>query len=279
MGNQPKRLNDEINRQVDLVRSALSPLPYVELAILFGSLAKGSQRAHSDLDVAVLAKERLTAAQRIELIDSMAIASGRPVDLIDLRSAGQPILNQILAYGIRVIGTNAEMASLVYRNLFDRANFLPRQERIINDDIATDLEVITQKLVSLQRCIERIRVTCPDNVDELMIDIDAQDILTLNLSRAVQLAVDVSSHILVSSRQAAPDTMGASFDGMRHLGILDEDLSLHLKKAVGFRNIAVHNYEAINWAVVFSIVAERLDDFVKFAHAVSDWLTKQPSTR
>ena len=42
-----------------------------------------------------------------------------------------------------------------------------------------------------------------------------------------------------------------------------------MKKAVGFRNIAVHNYESINWAIVFAIATEHLKDFEEFAAAVA----------
>jgi uncharacterized protein YutE (UPF0331/DUF86 family) len=47
-------------------------------------------------------------------------------------------------------------------------------------------------------------------------------------------------------------------------------LAGRLKKAVGFRNIAVHSYEAINWQIVHTIAKRHLDDFSEFAKAVSD---------
>lgn len=50
--------------------------------------------------------------------------------------------------------------------------------------------------------------------------------------------------------------------------MIDAALSTRLKKAVGFRNIGIHNYEAINWEIVFSIVTEHIDDFKDFARAV-----------
>jgi uncharacterized protein YutE (UPF0331/DUF86 family) len=49
-------------------------------------------------------------------------------------------------------------------------------------------------------------------------------------------------------------------------------LPISLKKSVGFRNIAVHNYEAINWQIVHNIVSEHLQDFTEFAKAVADWV-------
>ena len=55
-----------------------------------------------------------------------------------------------------------------------------------------------------------------------------------------------------------PDTMGQTFDILAQTGLLDATLASNLKKAVGFRNIAVHNYEAINWHIVHSIVTNVL---------------------
>jgi uncharacterized protein YutE (UPF0331/DUF86 family) len=62
-----------------------------------------------------------------------------------------------------------------------------------------------------------------------------------------------------------PDTMGQTFDILEQAGVLSAALASSLKKAVGFRNLAVHNYDAINWHIVFSIVHEHLADFSSFA--------------
>ena len=50
-----------------------------------------------------------------------------------------------------------------------------------------DREVIEHKLESLRRCLQRVAEKCPSNPDKLGQDPDLQDIVTLNLSRAVQL--------------------------------------------------------------------------------------------
>ena len=41
-----------------------------------------------------------------------------------------------------------------------------------------------------------------------------------------------------------------------------------MKKAVGFRNIAVHNYEAIDWQIAHIIATRHMLDFTAFAAAV-----------
>jgi hypothetical protein len=55
-----------------------------------------------------------------------------------------------------------------------------------------DWDLIEQKLESLRRCIGRVRERCPESAAILSRDYDAQDILALNLTRAVQLCVDIA---------------------------------------------------------------------------------------
>ena len=117
-----------------------------------------------------------------------------------------------------------------------------------------DREVVEQKLESLRRCLRRIETKCPADAATLAADIDLQDIVSLNLSRAVQIAVDIGAHLIAGMEVPPPDTMGQTFDLLAQEGVLNNELASSLKKAVGFRNIAVHNYESINWEIVHSIV-------------------------
>ena len=131
-----------------------------------------------------------------------------------------------------------------------------------------DREVIEQKLESVRRCLQRIKEKCPPSADILARDLDAQDILALNLSRAVQLCVDIGAHIVAGKNVPPPATMGQTFDVLAELGIISEELALRMKNAVGFRNIAVHNYEAINWQIVHAIATRHMGDFTDFARSV-----------
>lgn len=132
-----------------------------------------------------------------------------------------------------------------------------------------DREVVEQKLESLRRCLQRIESKCPVDAATLSADLDLQDIVSLNLSRAVQVMVDIGAHLLASMEISPPDTMGQTFDLLAQQGVLNVALANRLRKAVGFRNIAVHSYESINWSIVHSIVKYHLADFAEFAKAVA----------
>ena len=131
-----------------------------------------------------------------------------------------------------------------------------------------DRVVVRQKLESLRRCLARIRSKEPISLGRLQEDFDLQDIVSLNLTRAVQMAVDIGAHMVSAQTQAAPATMGETFDQLGRMGVISEALALKLKKSVGFRNVAVHNYNAVNWAIVFSILQDHLQDFDAFAKAI-----------
>lgn len=128
-----------------------------------------------------------------------------------------------------------------------------------------DAGVVTAKLESLRRCIARVEARCPATADQLAKDVDAQDIIALNLSRSVQLCVDLALHRLSTTGQTAPATMGAAFDELAQIGTISADLAQRMKSAVGFRNLAVHQYEAMDWRIVHAICTKHLDDFRSFA--------------
>ena len=103
----------------------------IRLAVLFGSLARGRATPESDLDLAVLMDVSTSAETKMALIDDLSQAMGRPVDLIDLSVTGEPILGQILKYGVRLLGSDTDYAELIKRHLFDEADFMPYRRRIL----------------------------------------------------------------------------------------------------------------------------------------------------
>ena len=132
-----------------------------------------------------------------------------------------------------------------------------------------DRVILREKLESLRRCITRVQQKIPDSVAALEADADTQDIIVLNLTRAVQVCVDLGTHIISDTNEPAPQSMGEVFETLERLGVISHATALALRKAVGFRNIAVHSYQAINWAIVYSISDSHLEDFRHFAIEIS----------
>ena len=127
-----------------------------------------------------------------------------------------------------------------------------------------DRDVLYNKIESLRRCLKRVDLKTPKSSDELLKDIDLQDIISVNLERAVQNSVDIASHILAGLEYPAPETMSELFRTLHKAEVIDAEVTEAMIKAVGFRNTVVHAYQEVDWRIVFAIATEHLNDFQKF---------------
>ncbi|OOG36212.1 DNA polymerase III subunit beta [Rhodanobacter sp. C06] len=115
------------------VQRVLTTHPEIGLAYVFGSVAQERARPESDVDVAVQAAKPLDTALRMQLIEELALATGRPVDLIDLHAVGEPLLGQILKHGKRIIGSTAAHANLMSRHVYAMEDFVPYVTRMLEE--------------------------------------------------------------------------------------------------------------------------------------------------
>ncbi len=117
------------------LHALLSQYAEIRLAIVFGSLALGTQRPDSDLDLALLttlSMSPMSSDFKLELMALIGSEMGRPVDIIDLHTTGEPLLGQVFK-GERILGEDAVYASLLSKHLLNTADFLPLRERILNE--------------------------------------------------------------------------------------------------------------------------------------------------
>lgn len=125
-----------------------------------------------------------------------------------------------------------------------------------------------QKLQKLIRCVDRIKSQNISTLQDLDASLDKQEIIILNLQRAVQICIDIGNHILIDY-SAIPATMADTFKAMGEKGLITKACADNLIKMVSFRNIAVNRFEKINNTIILSVIKEHLTDFTDFAESVS----------
>jgi uncharacterized protein YutE (UPF0331/DUF86 family) len=130
-----------------------------------------------------------------------------------------------------------------------------------------DKDVALAKVNSIQRCLKRIEeVTSLD--PETLDDLDTQEIFILNLQRAVQSSIDLAAHVIADEGLGIPSELREHFDLLEQAGVINRDQLKNLRKMVGFRNIAVHEYQAMNAKILKSILEHRLKDIEDFYSSV-----------
>ena len=120
------------------LRHSLAGRTDVRLAILFGSTARGTARADSDVDVAVLARD----VDPLALARDLSRALGREVQIVDLETVGYPMLRAIVRDGV-VVAEHERGCAARWRShaLVDLENDRPWFERMRDaylDRLASD---------------------------------------------------------------------------------------------------------------------------------------------
>lgn len=123
-------------------------------------------------------------------------------------------------------------------------------------------DVVHNKCAIIERCIKRMHeeyAACPelDNFTHV-------DALVLNIERACQAATDMAMHVLASEQIGIPQSSAGAFDLLKREGILSPDLAQSLMSMVGFRNIAIHDYQELDQAVLEFVVRQGYKDLIEF---------------
>lgn len=125
-------------------------------------------------------------------------------------------------------------------------------------------DVLLNKAAAIERAVARAREEYAGDDANLLQNQTRQDAIILNLQRACESSIDAAMHLVRIHRLGVPQETREAFDLLERAGHLDGSLANRLRKMVGFRNVAVHDYQKLNLDVVRAILVERLDDFLEF---------------
>lgn len=126
-------------------------------------------------------------------------------------------------------------------------------------------DVLLNKAAAIERAIGRVREEHAGDDRNLLGNQTRQDAIILNLQRACETSIDAAMHLVRVRRLGIPQETREAFDLLLGAGLIDPVLADRMKKMVGFRNVAIHEYQKLNLEIVRRIVVEHLDDFLAFA--------------
>jgi uncharacterized protein YutE (UPF0331/DUF86 family) len=128
-------------------------------------------------------------------------------------------------------------------------------------------DVILNKVSTIERCIKRIEDVYENDPTNLT-NFTKQDSIILNIQRACEASIDLAMHIVSEQRLGLPQTSRDAFDMLQSHSIIDEVIAKRLKAMVGFRNIAVHDYQTINLDILRQIIEKHLGDFTNYTKQI-----------
>ena len=129
-------------------------------------------------------------------------------------------------------------------------------------------DVLLNKAAAIERAVRRVREEYAGDPRNLIENPTRQDAIILNLQRACESSIDAAMHLVRVRRLGVPQETRDAFVLLEQAGLLDPHLADRLKKMVGFRNVAIHDYQKLNLEIVRRIVVEHLDDFLAFTQVL-----------
>lgn len=252
-------------------------LPGLLAVYLFGSQANGSAGPASDIDLAVLIDGNVAPLELWNLAQDVAELTGNDVDLLDLRAANTVLQYQIVTTGRRVWEKNSAAALyecfiLSAKTTLDEARAgllldIQREGTVYGKRQVID-DVIIDKIATIERCTRRAREEYLKDPASFGSDHTRQDAAVLNIQRACEAALDLGQHLVRRERLGTPQSARDVFTLLASAGWVDGALADVMKRMVGYRNIAVHDYQTLQLPITVAIIEHHLDDFVAFTRAI-----------
>lgn len=131
-----------------------------------------------------------------------------------------------------------------------------------------DSDVIIAKASSIKRHLDRIFVKRKTDLETFLNNIDIQESVLFNIQMAVQNCTDIASHIISDEGYGVPGSTNDMFYILEENGYLNHDMVEKMVKAVGLRNLIVHEYSKIDLATIFEITQKDISDLNTFLQAI-----------
>lgn len=126
-------------------------------------------------------------------------------------------------------------------------------------------DVLINKAATIERAVGRAREEYECEPASFASNFTRQDAAILNIQRACEAALDMAQHLIRCDTLGVPQSARDSFELLARAGVIEPALADSLKRMVGFRNIAVHDYQQLHLPIVVSIITRHLDDFLVFS--------------
>jgi uncharacterized protein YutE (UPF0331/DUF86 family) len=137
-----------------------------------------------------------------------------------------------------------------------------------------DKTLIMRKLAELDLYLEQIREFEPVSLEDYRKDWKTQRIVERTLQMMIETCADVANHLVADGKMRTPTSYADTFRVLAENGAVSAELAAVMEKMAKFRNIVVHQYEAVDAEIVILVLRKHLGDFDRFKNAVISFLKR-----
>ena len=126
-------------------------------------------------------------------------------------------------------------------------------------------KVLLHKAKVIERCVARARQEYAATQGHFSTNFTRQDAAVLNLQRTCEAALDMAQRVISMQGWGIAETSRDLFSLLQRNNVIDAAMAKTLTNMAGFRNLAVHDYEELNYNIVESIITKDCNDLLSFS--------------
>ncbi len=131
-----------------------------------------------------------------------------------------------------------------------------------------DRDLILAKAGSVKRHLNRVFEKRNIDLKTFLKDIDIQEIILFNIQMAVQNCIDIAAHIISDEGLGVPGSTNEMFYLLEENGYLNNEITEKMVKAVGLRNLVVHEYGKIDLDRIFEVAQKDISDLNEYLKSI-----------
>lgn len=128
-------------------------------------------------------------------------------------------------------------------------------------------DIIINKIETIKKCIKRVNEEYENDSLNLK-NCTKQDSIILNIQRLCEAEIDLATHVIRINKYGFFQSSKETFQILEKNNIISKELSKNLQGMGGFRNIAVHDYQAISLDILQKIIENHLEDALELAREI-----------
>jgi len=131
-----------------------------------------------------------------------------------------------------------------------------------------DTDLILAKAGSIKKHLNRVFEKRETDLRTFLKDIDRQESILFNIQMAVQNCIDIAAHIISDQGLGVPGSTNEMFYLLEENGYLDNEITEKMVKAVGLRNLIVHEYSKIDLNQIFEVAQKDITDLNEYLKSI-----------
>lgn len=136
----------------------------------------------------------------------------------------------------------------------------------------TNVSTIENKISSIKKYLNIALKHKKHSRQEIEKDDIIRGAVERHLYLVAQACVDLAEAVIAFKEFRKPITYKEGFEILEEEGVIEVELKEKMARMAGFRNVVAHDYEKINYDIVYDILQNRLPDITEFVVAVRKYL-------